>query len=66
MTRDETPTLAAITRDVKSGESSIESAISKAYSMGYAAGKADRHEMEADRIVRVGEGFKPEVQTDAN
>lgn len=59
-------TLAALAADVKSGECSVAQALGRAYSLGYSAGKSDRHEQEADRIVRVGEGFKPEVQSDAN
>lgn len=61
-----TGTLAAIVEDVKSGECSVGEAMSRAYALGYSAGRADRHEQDANRIVRVGEGFKPEVQSDAN
>jgi hypothetical protein len=58
-------TLAAIANDVRSGEASIEYALGKAYALGYGAGMVDRHDI-ADRIVRVGNGHKPEVQSDAN
>lgn len=64
MTNDNT--LAAIAADVQSGESAVVDALGKAYALGYAAGLADGHERDAARIVRVGEGFKPEVQSDAN
>lgn len=58
--------LAAIAEDVRAGECGIAAALALAYSMGYSAGKADRHDETTNRIVRVGEGFSPEVQSDAN
>jgi hypothetical protein len=59
-------TLAALAADVQSGECSIAQALGRAYSLGYSAGKSDRHEQDASRIVRVGEGFTPEVRSNAN
>lgn len=59
-------TLAAIAADVQSGETGIVAALGKAYALGYAAGLADGHERDAARIVRVGEVFKTEVQSDAH
>lgn len=58
--------LGAIAIDVRSGEMGIDAALSMAYALGYSAGREDRHELEANRIVRVGNGHKPEVQSDAN
>jgi hypothetical protein len=66
MSANESSTLAAIAADVRTGEISIDYALGKAYALGYGAGMSDRHEMQADRIVRVGNGHQPEVQSDAN
>jgi hypothetical protein len=66
MSANESSTLAAIAADVRTGEISIDYALGKAYALGYSAGASDRHELNADRIVRVGNGHQPEVQSDAN
>lgn len=59
-------TIAAIADEVRSCEGNIVAALSRAYALGYAAGYEDAREMDAARIVRVGEQVSPEVKSDAH